>query len=166
MRFSPYYKCFCLSSSLHSFVEVCTSGVTIVDHPWGQLIITLLSWWKIPFYAALLDKVQIGSVTPICPIPGELFQISVLCQIRQGPFNRGAWQIQIWSDPLNSRPAFSLSICTVMQIHIDYLRSGRQSIISIYGSKVTHSSSSLCVFMRFPRFLFLSCAVPLCPGME
>ncbi len=57
--------------------------------PWVQQIGAVLPWRRTAL-AALLHGIQVGCTAAVITIARDLLQISVLLQISQCPFDRGA----------------------------------------------------------------------------
>ena len=49
----------------------------------------------IPTTFALFERVEIGSVTPVGTIPGQLGKITVLLQVRQRPLDGASGEVHI-----------------------------------------------------------------------
>ena len=96
----------------------------------------------IPTTFALFERVEIGSVTPIGAIPGQLGKIAVLLQIRQCPLDGAAGEIHISRNRLDPRPAASRAVGPILEVHIDGYSSGRQKRVSVNAVKVAHRSTS------------------------
>ena len=73
----------------------------------------------IPTTFALFERVEIGSVTPVGTIPGQLGKITVLLQIRQCPLDGAAGEIHIPRNRLDPWPAASRAIGPILEIHIN-----------------------------------------------
>src|SRR5699024_282375 len=94
----------------------------ILKLPLIQRVVCTTFWYK-PL-SLLFHGIEIGGAAPIRPVPGSLFQIAALLQIVQRPLDRGAGQLHVRGNGLNARPALSLGIGAIPQVHIDRLRSG------------------------------------------
>ena len=73
----------------------------------------------IPTTFALFERVEIGSITPIGAIPGQLGEIAVLLQICQRPLDGTAGEVHISRNRLDPRPAASRAIGPILEIHIN-----------------------------------------------
>ena len=69
------------------------------------------------------DGIKIGSAAPVCSLAGSLFQISVPLQIVKRPLDRRAGKPQLRSNGSDGRPAASLAVCPILEVHIDALGS-------------------------------------------
>lgn len=59
--------------------------------PWVQQMGAVLPWRRTAlFFTALLHGIQVGCAAPIVTVAWDLLQVSMLLQIRQCPFDRGA----------------------------------------------------------------------------
>ena len=96
----------------------------------------------IPTTFALFERVEIGSVTPIGAIPGQLGKIAVLLQIRQCPLDGAAGEVHISRNRLDPRPAASRAIGPILEVHIDGYSPGRQKRVGVNAVKVAHRSTS------------------------
>ena len=119
-----------------------------------QRVVCTALWYK-PL-ALLFHGIKIGGAAPVCSLAGSLFQISVPLQIVKRPLDRRAGQLHIRGNGLDTRPALSLGIRAVPQVHIDRLCSGGKFGVGVNCSEVAHRSSSPNVFICFPRFTALS----------
>ena len=95
----------------------------------------------IPTTFALFERVEIGSVTPIWAIPGQLGKIAVLLQICQRPLDGAAGEVHISRNRLDPRPAASRAIGPVLEVHIDGYSPGRQKRVGVNAVKVAHRST-------------------------
>ena len=77
----------------------------------------------------------------------------MLLQIMKCPLHRGAGQLHVRSNGVDTRPALSLDIGAIPQVHINRLSPGGQFGVCINGSEVTHCSSSPKVFVRLDFLL-------------
>ena len=96
----------------------------------------------IPTTFALFERVEIGSVTPIGAIPGQLGKIAVLLQIRQCPLDGAAGEVHISRNRLDTGPAVSCTIGPVLEVHINGYSPGRQERVGVNAVKVAHRSTS------------------------
>ena len=96
----------------------------------------------IPTTFALFERIEVGGVTPIGAIPGQLGKIAVLLQIRQCPLDGTAGEIHISRNRLDSRPAASRAIGPVLEVHINGYSPGRQKRVGVNAVKVAHRSTS------------------------
>ena len=96
----------------------------------------------IPTTFALFERVEIGSVTPVGAIPGQLGKITVLLQVRQRPLDGAAGEIHISRNRLDTGPAASCTIGPILEVHINGYSSGRQKRVGVNAVKVTHRSTS------------------------
>ena len=106
----------------------------------------------IPTTFALFERVEIGSVTPVGTIPGQLGKIAVLLQICQRPLDGTAGEIHISRNRLDTRPAASRTIGPILEVHIDGYSPGRQKMVSVDAVKVAHGFSS-CLGRLYARRL-------------
>ena len=100
-----------------------------MNRPWVQRMGAVLPWRKIQrvvcttfWYkplSLLFYGIEIGGAAPIRPVPGILLEIAVLLQIMQCPLDRGAGQLHVRGNGLDARPALSLGIGAIPQVHID-----------------------------------------------
>ena len=58
--------------------------------PWVQQWAQSSLGGGLRFSAALLHGIQVGCAAPIVTVAWDLLQVSMLLQIRQSPFDRGA----------------------------------------------------------------------------
>ena len=79
-----------------------------MNHPWVQQTGAAPPWWRAALFAALSDGVQIGGAATVGSMPGRLLQISVLLQIMKRPLDRGAGQLHVRSNGVDTRPALAL----------------------------------------------------------
>ena len=79
----------------------------------------------IPTTFALFERIEIGSITPIGTIPGQLGKIAVLLQICQRPLDGAAGEVHIPCNRLDPRPAASRAVGPILEIHIDRYSPGR-----------------------------------------
>ena len=84
------------------------------------------------------DRIEIGRIAAVFPETVGLFQIALLLQIGEGPLHRRAGELQIGSDGVDARPAFSLGVGSVAEIHIDSLCPVAEFPIGIDGSEPAH----------------------------
>lgn len=96
----------------------------------------------IPTTFALFERVEIGSVTPVGTIPGQLGKITVLLQVRQRPLDGTAGEIHISRNRLDTGPAASCTIGPILEVHINGYSSGRQKRVGVNAVKVAHRSTS------------------------
>ena len=106
----------------------------------------------IPTTFALFERVEIGSVTPVGTIPGQLGKITVLLQVRQRPLDGAAGEVHISRNRLDPRPTASRAIGPVLEVHIDGYSPGRQNMVSVDAVKVAHGFSS-CLGRLYARRL-------------
>ena len=69
------------------------------------------------------------------------FDIPVLAQVRNRPFYGGQRHGEILRNPLFGRPALTVRICSVAEVHIKRNCSARK-IVAVNGIEITHGSSS------------------------
>ena len=124
-----------------------------MNYPWVQQMSAAPPWWRAALFAALSDGVQIGGRATVGSMPRRLLQISVLLQIMKRPLHRGAGQLHVRGNGVDTRPALSLGIGAIPQVHINRLGSGGQFGVGINGSEVTHISSSPNAFVRLDFLL-------------
>ena len=96
----------------------------------------------IPTTFALFERIEVGGVTPIGAIAGQLGKIAVLLQICQRPLDGAAGEIHISRNRLDTGPAASRAIGPILEVHIDGYRPGRQKRVGINAVKVAHRSTS------------------------
>ena len=96
----------------------------------------------IPTTFALFERIEIGSITPIETIPGQLGKIAVLLQICQRPLDGTAGEIHISRNRLDTRPAASRTIGPILEVHIDGYSPGRQKRVGVNAVKEAHRSTS------------------------
>ena len=96
----------------------------------------------IPTTFALFERVEIGSITPIGAIPGQLGKIAVLLQICQRPLDGTAGEVHISRNRLDPRPAASHAIGPILEVHIDGYSPGRQERVGINAVNVAHRFTS------------------------
>ena len=96
----------------------------------------------IPTTFALFERIEIGSITPIGTIPGQLGEIAVLLQIRQCPLDGTAGEVHIPCNRLDTGPAASCTIGPVLEVHINGYSPGRQERVGVNAVKVAHRSTS------------------------
>ena len=96
----------------------------------------------IPTTFALFERIEIGSVTPIGAVSGQLGKIAVLLQICQCPLDSAAGEVHISRNRLDSRPTASRAIRPILEVHIDGYSPGRQERVGINAVKVAHRSTS------------------------
>ena len=96
----------------------------------------------IPTTFALFERIEIGSITPIGTIPGQLGKIAVLLQICQRPLDGTAGEIHISRNRLDTRPAASRTIGPILEVHIDGYSPGRQKRVGVNAVKEAHRSTS------------------------
>lgn len=106
----------------------------------------------IPTTFALFERIEIGGVTPIGTVTGQLGKVSVLLQIRQCPLDGAAGEIHVLGNRLNSRPTASCTSGSILEVHIDGHSSGRQKMVSVDAVKVAHGFSS-CLGRLYARRL-------------
>ena len=121
-----------------------------MNRPWVQRMGAVLPWRKIQrvvcttfWYkplSLLFYGIEIGGAAPIRPVPGILLEIAVLLQIMQCPLDRGAGQLHVRGNGLDARPALSLGIGAIPQVHIDRLRSGGKFGVGVNCSEVDRKS--------------------------
>lgn len=58
--------------------------------PWVQQMGAVLPWRRTALFTDLLHGIQVGCAAPIVTVAWDLLQVSMLLQIRQSPFDRGA----------------------------------------------------------------------------
>ena len=75
--------------------------------------------WTPPSY----HMIQIGSKTPILPPAWVLLQQTSPAEIIQCPLDRRAGKPQLQSNGSDGRPAASLAVCPILEVHIDALGS-------------------------------------------
>ena len=119
-----------------------------MNHPWVQQVSAAPPWWRAALFAALSDGVQIGGTATVGSMPGNLLQIPMLLQIMKCPLHRGAGQLHVCSNCVDTRPAFFIGIGAIPQVHINCLSPRGKFGVCINGSKVTHISSSPNAFVR------------------
>ena len=124
-----------------------------MNYPWVQQVSAAPPWWRATLFAALSDGVQIGGAATVGPMPGNLLQIPMLLQIMKRPLHRGAGQLHVRRNGVDTRPALALGIRAIPQVHINRLSPGGQFGVCINGSEVTHCSSSPKVFVRLDFLL-------------
>ena len=124
-----------------------------MNHPWVQQVSAAPPWRRAALFATLSDGVQIGCTATVGSMPGSLLQISVLLQIMKRPLHRGAGQLHVRRNGVDTRPALALGIRAIPQVHINRLSPGGQFGVCINGSEVTHCSSSPKVFVRLDFLL-------------
>lgn len=96
----------------------------------------------IPTTFALFERIEIGGVTPIGAVSGQLGKIAVLLQIRQCPLDGAAGEIHISRNRLDTGPAASRAIGPIFEVHIDGYSPGRQERVGVNAVKVAHRSTS------------------------
>ena len=96
----------------------------------------------IPTTFASFERIEIGGVTPIGAVSGQLGKIAVLLQICQRPLDGAAGEIHIPRNRLDTGPAVSRMIRPILEVHIDGYSSGRQERVGINAVKVAHRSTS------------------------
>ena len=124
-----------------------------MNHPWVQQVSAVPPWRRAALFAALSDGVQIGGTATVGSMPGNLFQVAMLLQIMKCPLYRGAGQLHVRSNGVDTRPALALGIGAVPQVHINCLSPRGKFGVCINGSKVTHISSSPNAFVRLDFLL-------------
>ncbi len=65
------------------------------------------------------DRIEIGGVAAVFSEAMGPLQITVLLQIGEGSFYRGAGELQVGGNGLDPRPALPLGIGAVTEVHID-----------------------------------------------
>ena len=95
-----------------------------MNRPWGQQVSAALPWRRAALFAALSDGVQIGGAATVGSMPGSLLQVAMLHQIMKRPLHRGAGQLHVRSNGVDTRPALALGIGAIPQVHINCLGSG------------------------------------------
>ena len=91
---------------------------------------------------ALFERIEIGSITPIGTIPGQLGKIAVLLQICQCPLDGAAGEVHISRNRLDPWPTASRAIGPIFEVHIDGYSPGRQERVGVNAVKVAHRSTS------------------------
>ena len=124
-----------------------------MNRPWGQQVSAAPPWRRAALFAALSDGVQIGGTAAVGSMPGSLLQISVLLQIMKRPLHRGAGQLHVRRNGVDTRPALALGIRAIPQVHINRLSPGGQFAVCINSFEATHISSSLNAFVRLDFLL-------------
>ena len=113
-----------LSSALSFSVKVSPSRRSTMNRPWVQQMSAAPPWRRAALFATLSDGVQIGCTATVGSMPGRLLQISVLLQIMKRPLHRGAGQLHVRSNGVDTWPALALGIGAIPQVHINCLGSG------------------------------------------
>ena len=72
----------------------------------------------IPTTFASFERIEIGGVTPIGTVSGQLGKIAVLLQICQRPLDGATGEVHISRYRLNPWPAASRAIGPVFEVHI------------------------------------------------
>ena len=124
-----------------------------MNRPWGQQVSAAPPWRRAALFAALSDGVQIGGAATVGSMPGSLLQVAMLHQIMKRPLHRGAGQLHVRSNGVDTRPALALGIGAIPQVHINCLSPRGKFGVCINGSKVTHISSSPNAFVRLDFLL-------------
>ncbi|EDS09773.1 hypothetical protein ANACOL_03577 [Anaerotruncus colihominis DSM 17241] len=87
------------------------------SHLISQIIqqIDLNQHWTPPSY----HMIQIGSKTPVFPPAWVLLQQTGFTEVIQRPLDRRAGKPQLQSNCSDGRPAASLAVCPILEVHID-----------------------------------------------
>ena len=103
----------------------------------------IVPWRKVCFFAALSasDFVKQTALAAFGSIALFGFNIAVLAQVRNRPFYGGQRHGEIFRYTLFGRPALTVRICSVAEIHIKRNCSARK-IVAVNGIEITHGSSS------------------------
>ena len=115
----------------------------MVTDPIGQLE-GILAPWRRGFFKhggsgrrllSLRNRIQIRRPPSVGPEPLDVHYISFTLQFRQRALNRRDGEIETGGDGFLARPAFSVGVGAILEIHIDRFRAVGQLRVGVDGSK-------------------------------